>query len=74
MPCERVLLPATLSRRAVLKGGAATLLACADVRGSSVRANELRVGATAPPATLVVLDGQRIATADLVGHVVILTF
>ena len=32
------------------------------------------VGATAPAATLVTLDGQTLATADLVGQVVILTF
>jgi cytochrome c biogenesis protein CcmG, thiol:disulfide interchange protein DsbE len=38
------------------------------------RANDLHVGTAAPPATLVTLDGQRISTADLVGHVVILTF
>lgn len=37
-------------------------------------ANELRVGKTAPPATLVALDGQHISTAELLGHVVILTF
>src|ERR1700731_2582911 len=37
-------------------------------------ANALRVGAPAPPATLVTLDGQRIATSDLLGRVVILTF
>ena len=41
---------------------------------SSAQANELRVGATAPPATLVGLDGRRTATPDLLGHVVILTF
>jgi thiol-disulfide isomerase/thioredoxin len=34
----------------------------------------LRVGRTAPPATLVRLDGQRVSTADLIGHVVVLTF
>jgi thiol-disulfide isomerase/thioredoxin len=38
------------------------------------QANELRVGRTAPPATLVQLNGQRISTSDLIGHVVILTF
>jgi cytochrome c biogenesis protein CcmG/thiol:disulfide interchange protein DsbE len=63
-----------MSRRALLKGGAATLLTWAGLRGSSAQANELRVGATAPPATLVTLEGQTIATPDLVGKVVILTF
>jgi cytochrome c biogenesis protein CcmG/thiol:disulfide interchange protein DsbE len=63
-----------LSRRALLKGCAATLATWDGLCGSSAQANELRVGATAPPATLVTLDGQRIATPDLLGHVVILTF
>jgi cytochrome c biogenesis protein CcmG/thiol:disulfide interchange protein DsbE len=63
-----------LSRRAVLKGCAGTLVAWNGLRGSSAQANELRVGAPAPPAALMTLDGQRIATPDLVGHVVILTF
>lgn len=34
----------------------------------------LKVGAPAPPATLVTLDGNRIATPELLGNVVILTF
>jgi cytochrome c biogenesis protein CcmG, thiol:disulfide interchange protein DsbE len=38
------------------------------------RANDLHVGERAPPATLVTLDGQKLSTADLLGHVVILTF
>jgi cytochrome c biogenesis protein CcmG/thiol:disulfide interchange protein DsbE len=37
-------------------------------------AGGLRVGAPAPEATLVTLDGQRISSADLLGQVVILTF
>jgi peroxiredoxin len=37
-------------------------------------ANALRLGAPAPPATLVALDGQRISTSELLGRVVILTF
>ncbi len=32
------------------------------------------MGQTAPPATLVTLDGQRISTADLIGQMVIPTF
>jgi cytochrome c biogenesis protein CcmG/thiol:disulfide interchange protein DsbE len=67
-------MPSRPSRRAVLKGCAATLIASRGLRGSSAQANDLRVGATAPPATLVTLDGQRIATSELLGHVVILTF
>src|SRR5579863_9423201 len=40
----------------------------------SAPANALRVGEPAPLATLVALDGQRISTSELLGHVVILTF
>ncbi len=38
------------------------------------QANDLRVGAPAPPATLVTLDGERISTPQLRGEVVILAF
>ena len=58
----------------LLKGGAATLLAWKELGGSPRRANELRVGAPAPVATLVTLEGERIATPELLGRVVILTF
>ena len=61
-------------RRALLKGTAASLLAADLLRAPAVRANDLHVGAAAPPASLVTLDGQRISTADLAGKVVILTF
>ena len=40
----------------------------------ATQANDLRVGAAAPAATLATLDGQRISTAQLLGSVVILTF
>ena len=63
-----------LSRRALLQGCASTLLAGVALGGRPARANDLRVGAKAPPATLVTLDGQRISTTELAGHVVILTF
>jgi thiol-disulfide isomerase/thioredoxin len=63
------------TRRALLQGAAALGVACggglapptADARG-------LKVGQPAPPAVLVTLDGRRVATADLLGRVVILTF
>jgi cytochrome c biogenesis protein CcmG, thiol:disulfide interchange protein DsbE len=58
----------------MLKGCAAALTAWVDLRGSGAQANALRVGAPAPPASLVTLDGQRITTTDLLGHVLILTF
>jgi cytochrome c biogenesis protein CcmG/thiol:disulfide interchange protein DsbE len=41
---------------------------------STVQANELTLGAPAPLAQLVTLDGQHISTRDLLGHTVILTF
>lgn len=62
------------TRRAVLKGGAAALLGWESLFGSSAQANALRVGAAAPAARLVTLDGESISTADLLGQVVILTF
>ncbi|MDB6090978.1 MAG: TlpA family protein disulfide reductase [Gammaproteobacteria bacterium] len=58
----------------MLKGSAAALIAWDALRGSSAWANDLRVGARAPTASLVTLDGERVSTADLLGHVVILTF
>ncbi|HUK03135.1 MAG TPA: TlpA disulfide reductase family protein [Steroidobacteraceae bacterium] len=45
-----------------------------SLRGGPARANDLRIGALAPPATLVTLDGQRISTTDLLGQVVVLMF
>jgi cytochrome c biogenesis protein CcmG/thiol:disulfide interchange protein DsbE len=42
--------------------------------GGARAAAALRVGAAAPPATLVTLDGARISTSELLGRVVILTF
>ena len=58
-------------RRAVLQGLAVLV---ADLSLGTAHANDLRVGAAAPPASLVTLDGTKISTADLTGHVVILTF
>jgi cytochrome c biogenesis protein CcmG/thiol:disulfide interchange protein DsbE len=66
--------PPAITRRAVLKGSVATLLAGNSLLGTLVRAEELRVGTPAPPATLVTVDGARISSADLVGSVVLLTF
>src|SRR5208282_1582439 len=40
----------------------------------SARANDLKVGAMAPPLVLHTLDGRAIATRDLLGQVVIVTF
>jgi len=58
-----------------LRGAAALgLVEIAALFPRGACANSLRVGQTAPPATLVTLDGQRISTSDLSGRVVILTF
>jgi cytochrome c biogenesis protein CcmG, thiol:disulfide interchange protein DsbE len=67
--------PINATRRALLKSACA-LGGCAlgGVLTSPARANELRVGASAPPATLVTLGGESLSTAQLVGKVVILTF
>ena len=62
-----------LTRRGVLLGGAALGIE-ALLPGWAWAKNSLRVGQPAPPAVLVTLDGKRIATSDLTGHVVILTF
>ena len=60
-------------RRAFLTGLAACL-ACDVLRTRTAWAGGLRVGAAAPAATLVTLDGRRISTTELHGQVVILTF
>jgi peroxiredoxin len=63
------------TRRALLRGvGALAAVGTQALCSPSARASALRVGAPAPPATLVTLDGQRIATSDLAGRVVVLTF
>lgn len=61
-------------RRAVLRGvGALGLLGYTHLAAARAQ-DELRVGLPAPSATLTTLDGKRIATRDLIGNVVILTF
>ncbi len=66
--------PLLLGRRALLKGAVACALAAGALRAPAVRANDLRIGAPAPAATLVTLDGKSISTTELLGQVVILTF
>jgi cytochrome c biogenesis protein CcmG/thiol:disulfide interchange protein DsbE len=62
-------------RRTLLRGAAALALAGLDALcAPTASANALQVGKPAPPATLLTLDGRRIATTDLLGQVVILTF
>src|SRR5215468_9915264 len=62
--------PHSSARRVFLQG-----LACLAGNvwlGAPSWAGGLRVGAPAPAATLVTLDGQRISSADLLGQVVVL--
>jgi cytochrome c biogenesis protein CcmG/thiol:disulfide interchange protein DsbE len=66
---------AQTTRRALLQAAAAlSLTGLNALLSPGARANDLHVGKAAPPATLVTLDGKRIATTDLKGNVVILTF
>ena len=60
-------------RRVVLQGLAACL-AGQSLPWPPAWANALHTGAPAPVATLVTLDGERISSSELLGHVVILTF
>jgi peroxiredoxin len=60
--------------RALLRAVAAVGVGVTVSLSSAARADSLRVGYRAPPATLVTLDGRRITTSDLAGQVVILTF
>ena len=60
-------------RRAVLQGLGACL-AGQSLPWPAAWANALHTGAPAPVATLVTLDGERISSSELLGHVVILTF
>ena len=53
---------------------AAAVLAASTLLPRATQASALRLGEPAPPATLTTLDGERIATHDLLGNVVILTF
>jgi cytochrome c biogenesis protein CcmG, thiol:disulfide interchange protein DsbE len=62
------------ARRALLGCAALALIAIGFKFSSLALANSLQVGQPAPPAILMTLDGKRISTADLAGHVVILTF
>lgn len=51
-----------------------TLLAAAALAPLGAHAAKLEVGQPAPPLVLTTLDGHRVATRDLIGNVVIVTF
>lgn len=70
MPSERNVL--ALTRRAWLRAAAALGLTLAGL--PSARAETLELGQPAPPLVLHALDGRSIATRDLLGDVLILTF
>lgn len=57
-----------------MKGCGAMLLLWDGLHGAPAWPNDLVVGAKAPAATLVTLNGQTLSTTDLTGQVVILTF
>ena len=50
------------------------IAATSGLASQLVRANALEVGQPAPPLVLHTLDGKSIATGDLLGHVIIVTF
>ena len=62
-------------RRALLQRAVGLgFVAAGDLLAPSVRAAVLAIGHVAPPLVLNALDGQSIATRDLLGQVVILAF
>jgi len=64
-----------LPRRALLRGAVGLGIAAAGgLLALPAQAQELKLGQPAPPLVLHTLDGQRIATRDLLGQVVIATF
>jgi cytochrome c biogenesis protein CcmG/thiol:disulfide interchange protein DsbE len=64
-----------LKRRTMLGAmGAIGASLAAGLMPSIAHANELKVGKMAPPLVLHTLDGHHIATRDLIGKVVIVTF
>ena len=50
------------------------LAGLAALSPAHARANDLKLGEAAPPLTLTTLEGRQIATRDLAGQVVIVTF
>jgi cytochrome c biogenesis protein CcmG/thiol:disulfide interchange protein DsbE len=56
------------------RSAALGLVGWGALRAPLADASSLRIGELAPRATLVTLDGRRIATSDLLGQVVIITF
>ena len=66
--------PGRVCDRRSLLAAVAAVCTCAVLRWPRAWARGLHVGAPAPLATLVTLDGQHISSGDLIGQVVILTF
>jgi cytochrome c biogenesis protein CcmG, thiol:disulfide interchange protein DsbE len=61
-------------RRAWLKNALLLGLAVSGLIAGSTQANDLKIGKPAPPLVLNTVDGRHIATRDLVGKLVIVTF
>ncbi len=75
MASASIVPPRQYGRRAWLQSTAALgLLGLSGLLSVSARADELKVGKPAPPATLVTLDGQHLSSRSLIGEVVVLTF
>jgi peroxiredoxin len=63
------------TRRRLLRASTVLCVAMICTLGSlQSRANDLKVGQPAPPIVLQTVDGRRIATSDLHGQVIVLTF
>jgi cytochrome c biogenesis protein CcmG, thiol:disulfide interchange protein DsbE len=62
-------------RRSLLRAAAAVgIAASCELVSSRCRAGAIAVGQPAPPLVLATLDGRSIATRDLIGQVVLVTF
>jgi len=74
MHTDELLTRRRAARRAFLKRCLGATLAPPGAYSAAARATDLRVGRSAPPATLSTLQGERISSTQLTGQVVILTF
>lgn len=65
--------PPNMQRRSILLSTLG-LSVFGSLFSPTVRSNDLVIGQTAPPIVLHTLDGHNIATSDLIGNIVIVTF
>jgi cytochrome c biogenesis protein CcmG/thiol:disulfide interchange protein DsbE len=66
--------PDTLRRKLLIGSAAAVAASFAAILPRPASANALVLGRPAPPLTLHSLDGRHIATTDLIGKIVVVTF